>query len=189
MLLSRTAYRAALFHLSVNPIFARATVPATCALSHHLSQLPQAPSSRLYTSLFPQCALHHKVSEQSRQAHTMSSSDRDPAQKQDNDNTQQQEESSTTGQREPLYLPDIESSSDGQQKPMRLDLGAEGGSTVTLDHLGPMVVNVDGTLSRISNWEQMSEIERKNTLRILGKRNNQRLEALKAARGEGEQTS
>lgn len=58
---------------------------------------------------------------------------------------------------------------------------------MTLDHLGPMVVNVDGTLSRIGNWEQMTEIERKNTVRILGKRNKQRLEALKNARGEEEE--
>lgn len=49
-----------------------------------------------------------------------------------------------------------------------------------------MVVNVDGTLSRISNWEKMTELEQKNTLRIIGKRNKQRLEALKAREGEGE---
>lgn len=190
MLLSRTAYRAALFHLSVNPILTRASFPVTCALNDHLSQLPQAPSSRLYTILFPQCAPHQKLSGQIRQVRTMSFSERDPTtQKQDTDKPQPQEEPSTAPQQEPLYLPDIESSSGGQQKPMRLDLGAEGGSTVTLDHLGPMVVNVDGTLSRIGNWEQMTEIERKNTLRILGKRNKQRLEALKAARSEGEEKS
>lgn len=120
----------------------------------------------------------------------MSSSDCDSTtRKKDTNQSQPQEESSTEGQQEQLYLPDIESTSDGQQKPVRLDLGVEGGSTVTLDHLGPMVVNVDGTLSRIGNWEQMTEIERKNTLRILGKRNKQRLEALKAAQGGGEQKS
>lgn len=58
-----------------------------------------------------------------------------------------------------------------------------------LDHLGPMVVNQDGTLSRISNWDQMSEIERKNTLRVLGKRNKIRSEALKAKESEGENGS
>ncbi|KAF2727651.1 hypothetical protein EJ04DRAFT_401859, partial [Polyplosphaeria fusca] len=50
---------------------------------------------------------------------------------------------------------------------------------VKLDHLGPMVVNRDGTLSRVANWEQMSEVEKKNTLRILGKRNQLRMQALK----------
>jgi len=58
-----------------------------------------------------------------------------------------------------------------------LDVG-EGGS-VKLDHLGPMVVNQDGTLSRISNWDKMSEDEQKNTVRVIGKRNQQRLAALK----------
>lgn len=53
-----------------------------------------------------------------------------------------------------------------------------------LDHLGPMVVNVDGTLSQIGNWQQMSEIEKRNTLRVLGKRNQKRLEALRE-KGEG----
>ncbi|KAF2147033.1 uncharacterized protein K452DRAFT_194342, partial [Aplosporella prunicola CBS 121167] len=47
-----------------------------------------------------------------------------------------------------------------------------------LDHLGPMVVNRDGTLSRIANWEGMTELERTNTLRVLGKRNQLRLKAL-----------
>ena len=56
-----------------------------------------------------------------------------------------------------------------------------GGTTVSLDHLGPMVVNVDGTMSRISNWDKMAEIEKKNTLRIIGKRNKERLAALKEA--------
>lgn len=62
----------------------------------------------------------------------------------------------------------------------QLDL-SQPGSTVTLDHLGPMVVNTDGTLSRIANWEGMTETEKKTTLRVLGKRNKQRLEALEAA--------
>jgi hypothetical protein len=65
-----------------------------------------------------------------------------------------------------------------------------GGTTASLDHLGPMVVNVDGTMSRISNWDKMAEIEKKNTLRIIGKRNKERLAALKgaaAAQGEGEE--
>jgi hypothetical protein len=70
----------------------------------------------------------------------------------------------------------------------QLDMST-GGTTVSLDHLGPMVVNVDGTMSRISNWDKMAEIEKKNTLRIIGKRNKERLAALKgaaAAQGEGE---
>lgn len=59
-----------------------------------------------------------------------------------------------------------------------LDVSGEG-ITVKLDHLGPVVVNVDGTLSRIANWEHMTEIERTKTLIVLGKRNKERMEALK----------
>ncbi|KAF2668486.1 hypothetical protein BT63DRAFT_278408 [Microthyrium microscopicum] len=67
--------------------------------------------------------------------------------------------------------------------PQSIDVSGDG-STVSLDHLGPVVVNQDGTLSRISNWDAMSEIEKKNTLRILGKRNLLRLKALKEKEGE-----
>jgi len=60
-----------------------------------------------------------------------------------------------------------------------LDLSS-GSGTATLPGLGPMVVNVDGTISRIANWDQMAEVERQNTLRILKRRNKVRLDALKA---------
>ncbi|KAF3766063.1 hypothetical protein M406DRAFT_244064, partial [Cryphonectria parasitica EP155] len=53
------------------------------------------------------------------------------------------------------------------------------GQSIALDHMGPMVVNRDGTISRIGNWGEMTEIERSNTLRILGKRNQLRLAALR----------
>ncbi|KAI0457231.1 hypothetical protein F5B21DRAFT_100584 [Xylaria acuta] len=60
-----------------------------------------------------------------------------------------------------------------------------GGAALRLDHLGPLVVNEDGTLSRIANWEKMADIERENTLRILGKRNQMRLAKLRAAKESG----
>ncbi|KZM24885.1 hypothetical protein ST47_g3984 [Ascochyta rabiei] len=60
------------------------------------------------------------------------------------------------------------------------------GAGVKLDHLGPLVVNKDGSLSRIANWETMADVERANTLRILGKRNQLRLGGLKGEEGEGE---
>jgi hypothetical protein len=62
-----------------------------------------------------------------------------------------------------------------------------GGKTVKLDHLGPLVVNKDGSLSRIENWSQMSEVEKQNTVRILGKRNAARREALLQAGRGGEE--
>lgn len=79
----------------------------------------------------------------------------------------------------PLALPEAPSNA------TQLDM-SNGGTTVSLDHLGPMVVNVDGTMSRISNWDKMAEIEKTATLRIIGKRNKQRLEALKQARAQAE---
>jgi len=44
--------------------------------------------------------------------------------------------------------------------------------------MGPLVVNEDGTLSRITNWAQMTVEERERTVRVLGKRNKLRLEQL-----------
>ncbi|KAJ5460849.1 uncharacterized protein N7458_002401 [Penicillium daleae] len=188
MQLSRTAYRAVLFHLSVNPILARASIPSAWSLS--TSQFPHScgTSTRLYSILFPQCAPCNRTLESIRHSHTMPSStspsDQTPA-KQETGESQQQESTEAKASKEQLYLPSTESPSDGQPKQLRLDLGADGG--VSLDHLGPMVVNVDGTLSRIGNWDQMTEIERQNTLRVLGKRNKQRLEKLRAAEAAGEQ--
>ncbi|KAK8094194.1 hypothetical protein PG997_000879 [Apiospora hydei] len=65
----------------------------------------------------------------------------------------------------------------------QLEVGGEG---LKLDHLGPLVVHQDGTMSRIGNWAEMSELERENTLRIIGKRNQQRLKKL---REEGKSTT
>jgi len=45
---------------------------------------------------------------------------------------------------------------------------------------------VDGSLSRISNWDKMTEMEQKSTIRVLGKRNKARLEALKEKEQEKE---
>lgn len=63
------------------------------------------------------------------------------------------------------------------------------GKPMVLDHLGPMVVHKDGTLSRIANWDEMTDIERRNTVRILVKRNQIRLSALREGlpkEGDGE---
>lgn len=66
---------------------------------------------------------------------------------------------------------------------------SNGDTSVKLDHLGPMVVNVDGTLSRIANWEAMAEIEKNATIRIIGKRNRERLEVLKTEAKAEEETT
>lgn len=63
---------------------------------------------------------------------------------------------------------------------------SSGSTSVKLDHLGPMVVNVDGTLSRIANWDKMVESERENTVRVIGMRNQARLRALREKEGKNE---
>lgn len=82
--------------------------------------------------------------------------------------------SANTNNKQPLPLPEPPTGSEATQ----LAVDGEG---IKLDHLGPMVVNVDGTLSRIGNWDKMAPIERENTLRIIGKRNQARLATLRAA--------
>ncbi|KAK3265947.1 hypothetical protein CYMTET_25403 [Cymbomonas tetramitiformis] len=66
------------------------------------------------------------------------------------------------------------------------DLSA--GGSVALDHLGPIVVNEDGSLSRIANWPNMTEREQEVTKRRITKRNNERLERLKASEERGAKT-
>lgn len=76
----------------------------------------------------------------------------------------------------------------GEGTPIKLDVSGEG-STVKLSDIGPIVVNVDGTVSRINNWSEMTEFERETTLRMVGKRNKVRLENLKKAKEAAESTS
>ncbi|CED85332.1 hypothetical protein [Phaffia rhodozyma] len=51
-------------------------------------------------------------------------------------------------------------------------LDVNGGGSVKLDDLGPMIVNTNGTLSRITNWKELSEPERERTIRLLVKKRN-----------------
>lgn len=57
------------------------------------------------------------------------------------------------------------------------------GASVKLQQLGPVVINSDGTMSRINNWHEMTEAEQITTKRILAKRNaNRREDILQGAR-------
>ena len=56
-----------------------------------------------------------------------------------------------------------------------LTLDVSTGQPVTLDAMGPVVVNTDGTLSRITNWEHMEDSEREVVKRRICKRNVERL--------------
>lgn len=83
---------------------------------------------------------------------------------------------------QPLALPAAPTEEEAQ----KLDVNANGNpNVVKLDHLGPMVVNTDGTLSRIHNWAQMSEAERERTAKVLGRRNKARLAVLEEQEREG----
>lgn len=113
---------------------------------------------------------HHLISPFSSSSRKMSSDSQDSS-----------SSSSKPASREALPAP----GSHGGEDVTTLDVSGSG-TTVKLDALGPLVVNVDGTMSRISNWDKMAEIERQNTLRIIGKRNQQRLAALREARGISE---
>ena len=56
-----------------------------------------------------------------------------------------------------------------------------GGERVSLDDLGPVIVNKDGSLRRIGNWAELTEHERAAAHRSISARNEVRLAALRAA--------
>ena len=62
-----------------------------------------------------------------------------------------------------------------------ITLDASTGMPVVMDHLGPIVVNADGTLARISNWDEMIDKEKEQTKRRIAKRNVERLRGLQEA--------
>jgi len=51
---------------------------------------------------------------------------------------------------------------------------------------GGFAVNGDGSMSRISNWQQMTEVEQDTTYRRLRKRNQERLELLRFTKSHHE---
>lgn len=159
--------------------FSRTLLPLTLSLNLNPSIAARAAthlSAHSRTLAFSPPIFHLQCPTSLHSYSTMSEQSNAKTQPQQQTQGQEQLQEQQQQQQQP-YLALPESSSSGTNQ---LDL-SQPSSTVTLDHLGPMVVNTDGTLSRIANWEGMTEIERKTTLRVLGKRNKQRLEALKAA--------
>mmetsp|Transcript_50896 Transcript_50896/g.162907 ORF Transcript_50896/g.162907 Transcript_50896/m.162907 type:complete len:148 (-) Transcript_50896:86-529(-) len=53
------------------------------------------------------------------------------------------------------------------------------GEKVQLAAMGPVIVNSDGTLRRIDNWDAMTPGEQEATMRRIGKRNQERLARLR----------
>lgn len=48
-----------------------------------------------------------------------------------------------------------------------------------MDSLGPMIINTDGTIQRVSNWHELTPEEQAKTFRLICARNKKRIEALK----------
>jgi hypothetical protein len=81
------------------------------------------------------------------------------------------EEQANKGENDPIEIPAIEYHSQSTTIEHRQQ-------TVELDQLGPIIINTDGTMQRITNWDKMTEQEKRNIMRIIPKRNAQRLAAL-----------
>ena len=58
------------------------------------------------------------------------------------------------------------------------------GQSISMDDMGPVIVNTDGSLRRIANWDTLSEQEQRNTLRLIAARNKRRIEQLKKKEAE-----
>lgn len=56
-----------------------------------------------------------------------------------------------------------------------------------LDSLGPMIINTDGTIQRVSNWHELTKEEQDKTFRLICARNQKRIEALKREEEEKSQ--
>ena len=55
---------------------------------------------------------------------------------------------------------------------------------IKMSSLGVIIINSDGTMSKIPNWHELSEGERKTAMRVLARRNKKRKEALLAQQAE-----
>ena len=52
------------------------------------------------------------------------------------------------------------------------------GETISLEELGPIIINADGTTKRITNWLDLSKTEQENSWRVISARNLKRLKVL-----------
>ena len=65
---------------------------------------------------------------------------------------------------------------DSPVKPTELKLGGE---AIAMEHLGPIIINADGTTRRIANWDSLSSGEKESSWRIIKARNEKRLAKLR----------
>jgi hypothetical protein len=73
----------------------------------------------------------------------------------------------------PLALTWTEKSSEEESQPKQ-----NVSETMKFDHLGPIIINSDGSTSRISNWDTMTETEQQKTLKLIARRNQIRRDNL-----------
>lgn len=149
----------------------------TSARRLHYRQAPSRTTSALFLAPSPQVRIRTMSSS------TTPSSTATPPNQNTTTPDQQETTPSSSSNHQPLPLPEPPAAGqdgDGSSAARQLEVGGEG---LKLDHLGPLVVHQDGTMSRIGNWGEMSEFERENTLRIIGKRNQQRLKKLREEGG------
>ena len=85
----------------------------------------------------------------------------------------------TSGPETGLTLPQLLALPAPEDASSAITLDVSTGQSVTLDRLGPVVVNTNGTLSRITNWHQMGEQEQKLVQRRIAKRNVDRLKVFR----------
>ena len=55
---------------------------------------------------------------------------------------------------------------------------------IQLTELGAIILNVDGTISKVENWQELTPAEQAKTLRVIAKRNARRKAALEQQQSE-----
>lgn len=80
----------------------------------------------------------------------------------------------------PLLPPSIENNESLNHLSMAL------GETMKLDHFGPMIINPDGTVRRIANWDTLTKQEKDSSWRLITARNRKRLQELQRQQNENE---
>jgi len=60
------------------------------------------------------------------------------------------------------------------------------GETIRFEEMGPVILQMDGSMRRIANWDEMTEQEQKVTWRRISKRNEERRQLLLAQQQEKE---
>lgn len=78
----------------------------------------------------------------------------------------------------PTFSSSAESS---QQESMQLEVNGE---SVGMEELGPIIINEDGTMRRITNWHLLNDREKASSWKVIKKRNAKRIETLKTKQAE-----